>query len=183
MEDVTGNGPVTVGGAFKPTGLTGIARDVVNNLSAPAATGIAAANVTTGVSYLTAPAAQLINSWAITNGATLVSDNGGPGAAVNALSVTLNADAFGATATFNPPFSRVDFYAFFGGQLVQIASSTGVTTVDDGSPFGRRHRFSASWTPGTAFGLGVVPVYAIGVNASGDGLVSPASGAITITNP
>jgi hypothetical protein len=185
VQSVSGNTPLAAAaGPFKPTGLTGVARDVVGNLSAPAAfTAIAGANVTTGVSYLTAPAAQLIDSMAITNVATLVSDNGGPGAAVNPLSVTLKAVVRGATATFNPPFTRVDFYAFFGGNLVQIGSTTGVTTTDDGSAFGRRHTYSLSWTPGTAFGLGAVPVYAIGVNASGDGLVSPASGAITITNP
>jgi hypothetical protein len=182
VENVTGAAPLTVGGAFKPTTLTGIALDQANNATAPVATGIPGAAVTNGVSYLTAAAAQLINSWAVTNVATNVS-TGATTPAANPLTVTLNADAFGPTATFNPPFTRVDFYAVSGGNLVQIGSSTSVSTVDDGSPQGRRHRYSFTWTPGTAFGTAAQAIYAIGVNAVGDGLVSPVNGAITTTNP
>ena len=106
-----------------------------------------------------------------------------PVTAANPLTVTLDADAFGPTATFAPPFTRVDFYVLNGGNLVQVASATTPSTVDDGSPFGRRHRYSASWKPGTAFGLGAQQIFAVGVNAVGDGLVTPANANVTITNP
>jgi hypothetical protein len=135
------------------------------------------------VSYLTAAAPLLIRSWAITNAATSVSDNAGPGAAVNPLSVTLVADAFGPTATFNAPFTRVAFYALFGGFLVQIGTGTPDITFDDGSPFGRRQRWTFSWTPGTSVGLGAISLFAIGVNASGDALVSPVNANITVHQP
>jgi hypothetical protein len=185
VENVTANGPVAVGGAFKPTQLNGVARDQANNSSAAVPTNIPAASVTTGVSYLAAPAANLVRSWAITTVATNVSDGNvvAPVTAANPLTVTLDADAFGPTATFAPPFTRVDFYVLNGGNLVQVASATTPSTVDDGSPFGRRHRYSVSWKPGTAFGLGAQQIYAIGVNANGDGLVTPANGLVTITNP
>ena len=162
--------------------MNGNIRDQVQ-ASAPVATAIAAGQVTTGTSYLLAAAPLLIRSWAITNAATLVSDNAGPGAAVNPLSVTLVADAFGPTATFNAPFTRVDFYALFGGFLVQIGTGTPDITFDDGSPFGRRQRWTFSWTPGTSVGLGAISLFAIGVNASGDALVTPANANITVTNP
>jgi hypothetical protein len=182
IEPVTGNGPVTVGGAFKPSNLQGIIRDQVQ-ASGAVNTGILAGSVTTGTSYLAAPAAQLVRSWAITNTATSVSDNAGPGAPVNPLSVTLVADAFGATSTFNAPFTRVDFYAVFGGFMVQIGTGTPDITFDDGQPFGRRQRWTFAWTPGTSVGLGAITLFAIGVNANGDALVSPSNALITITNP
>ncbi len=185
VENVTANAPVTVGGQFKPTGISGNARDQGGNLSGAVATAIPGPSVTTGVSYLTAAAPLLINSWAITNAATNVSDGNvvAPVVPANALSVTLNADAFGPTATFNPPFARVDFYAVVGGNLVQIGSATTYSTVDNGAAFGRRHRYSITWTPGTSAGLGAINIYAIGVNAVGDALVSPVNANITVTNP
>ena len=96
---------------------------------------------------------------------------------------TLVADAFGPTATFAAPFTRVDFYALFGGFLVQIGTGTADITFDDGSAFGRRQRWIFSWTPGTSVGLGAISLFAIGVNASGDALVSPVNTNITVTNP
>jgi len=185
IEAVTGVGPLTTGGGFKPTGLSGVVTDQANNPSAAAATVIPAASVTTGVLYTAAPAAQLVNSWAITApaAATLVSNGAGPAAAVNPLSVVINVDAFGPTATFSAPFIRVDFYALVAGNLQQIGTTTTFTTVDDGSPFGRRHRYSFTWTPGTTVPLGAQTVYAVGVNGVGDGLVAVANGNITTTNP
>lgn len=194
IQDVTANGPIVVSGAYKPTGLNGILRDVVNinPAGSPIVTAIPGASVTTGVSYLAAAAPLLANSWAIVNAATLVSQ--GTGTPVNALSVTLNADLFGPTATFNSPFARVDFYVLIGGSLEQIGTQTTFSTVDDGSAMGRRHRYSFAWTPGTtspvtgtAWGVSpfttVYPVYAVGVNAVGDALVTIVNGAISITAP
>lgn len=184
VEDVTGNAPVTVTGQFKPSNIGGTIRDQVQT-SAVVNTGIAAGQVTTGVSYLTAVAAQLIRSWSITNAATNVSD-GAATTPANPTSVTLRADAFGPTATFNAPFTRVDFYVDFGGFLQQVGTGTPDATnfpLDDGSAFGRRFRWNFSFTPGTAFALGALNIYAIGVNANGDALVSPVNMNITVTNP
>jgi hypothetical protein len=191
VEDVTANGPITVSGAYKPNALNGFLRDVANNVPAgsPIVTPIPGASVTTGVSYLTLPAPLLPRSWAITNAATNVS-TGATSPAANPLSVTLNADLFGPTATFNSPFARVDFYALIGGNLEQIGTTTAYTTVDDGSAFGRRHRYSLTWTPGTtspvtgtAWVLGAQAIYAIGVNSAGDALVTLVNNNITLTNP
>jgi hypothetical protein len=158
--------------------------DQSNTPSATANTPIPGASVTNGVSYLAALAPQLINSWAITNVATNISNGAGPAAAVNPLLVTLNADVFGPTATFNPPFAVVNFFIVSGANLVQIGSAVGSSsTVDDGSPNGRRHRYTFTWTPGAAQPVGAVTIYAIGVSAAGDGLTSPANALITITNP
>lgn len=184
VENVTGNAPLAVGGAFKPTALTGVARDQANNPSAAAVTGIPGASVTTGVSYLAAAAPQLINSWAITapSAPTLVS-TGATTPAANPLSVTYTMVAAGPTATFSPPFTTVNMFVFSGGNLVQIGTATFAGTTDDGSAQGRRHSWTFAWTPGTAFGTAVQTVYAIGVSANGDALVSPLNNQVTTTNP
>ncbi len=185
VEAVTGNAPLATGGTFKPTQLDGVARDQANNPSATATTPIPGASVTTGVSYTAAAAPQLVDSWAITapSAATSISNGAGPAAAVNPLSVTITADVFGPTLTFNPPFARVDFYRVVGGQLVLIGTATTPTTTDNGAANGRRHRYSISWTPGATVATGVQTIHAIGVNSVGDALVSAANGNITITNP
>lgn len=185
VENVTGAGPLTVGGAFKPTALDGVAVDMALNPSANANTVIPGASVTNGVSYTAAAAAQLINSWAITAPAAAVNVTrgaGAGGAVPQQPSVTFNVDAFGPTATFNAPFARVDFYRVVAGNLVQFGSTTTFSTVDDGSPQGRRHRYSFTWTPGAAVAVGAQTIYAVGVNSAGDGLVTVANGNVTIVN-
>lgn len=184
LELVNAQAPIGVAGPFAPTTLSGVARDQANNSSAAAVTALV--GVAPGTSYLTLiGGTQEVRSWAVTapSVATLISNGAGLAAPVNPLSVTLNADAFGPTATFNPPFSRVDFYAVSGANLVLIGSASGVSTVDDGSAFGRRHRYSISWTPGAAWPTGLVTIHAVGVSAGGDGLVTPANTNITVTNP
>jgi hypothetical protein len=185
IENVTGNGPLATGGVFSPSSLTGVVTDQAGLVSAPAVTPIPLAAVPTGPGFTAAPAAQLINSWAITAPAAAapVSDNAGPAAPVNPLSVVINVDAFGPTATFSAPFTRVDFYALVGGNLQQIGTTTAFVTVDDGSAFGRRHRYSFTWTPGTSVPTGAQTIYAVGVSATGAGLVTAANVNITTTNP
>ena len=192
VENVTGNAPVAVGGQFKPTQLQGIVSDQANTPSVAANTAIPGASVTTGTSYLNAvtyPAPLLINSWSITPAATSVS-TGATAAAVNPLSVTLKLVANGPTATFQPPFTSVQVYAVIGGFLEQVGSVSAFTTVDNGAAMGRTHTFSFVWTPGvnspvsnTPWVLGVQNLYAIGVNANGDALVTPLNNLITLTNP
>ena len=163
----------------------------MRNTAGPIGTVIPPASVTTGVTYVKAALdPQEFGSWGVTgpSAATNVSTNEGPAAAVNPLSVSLQADAFGRTATFAQPFTRVDFYALSGGNLVQIGTGALQPIFDDGTAFGRRFRWTLTWTPGTAFGP-VGPgaqgqsVFAIGVNANGDGLVTLVNTNITTTNP
>ncbi len=70
--------------------------------------------------------------------------------------------------------------------LEQIGSVTTHDTVDDGSAFGRVHTYEFDWTPGEESPItgqdweaGVTTagtdadLYAVGVNADGDALVTP----------
>jgi hypothetical protein len=198
---------VQAGGVFKPSALNGFVRDVVNNVPAvnPVVTPIAAADVTTGTSYNAIAAAVKPFNFFISNGVTgcsspafaapvnaavLVSTGAGPAAAVNPLSVTLNVDSYGPTATYNPTFSRVEIYALIGGNLEQIGTASSFTTIDDGTPMGRRHRWSITWTPGTVspitgtpWVLGAQDLRAVAVTAAGDALVAISNANITLTNP
>jgi hypothetical protein len=199
VENVTANGPITVGGQFKPTNLAGSAVDQGFNFSPVANTGILAGQVTNGVSYTSAAAAQCpgaaaatvgcrTNSWAITAPAAAVNISAnnttvcGTPTAATPTNILLTADALGPTATFNAPFNRVDFYVLFGGALVQIGTGSQQAIFDDGSAMGRRHRWTFDWTPGATYGCAptVVTIYAVGVNAAGDGLVTLANANITV---
>jgi hypothetical protein len=212
IEDVTNaaGGPLAVSGQFKPTTLNGVVQDQATNLSAVASTPIAGAQVTTGVSKVgIADPAQQIRDFRITNAAASISTaglNGCPaGTASTATSRTINADVSGPTATFAPPFVRVDFYVVANGYIRLIGSATTPTTTDNGAAFGRVHRYAFTWTPGGNLGgvlgkiltppgadpatvcAGAQTVYAVGVDASGDALVTPAFGpgapAFTLVNP
>jgi hypothetical protein len=122
--------------------------------------------------------------WALTSsaGATLSDGNPTPPAlAANATNTTLRADATGASGTFNPNLTRVDFYAVnaAGTRWVLIGSDNSPDVTDNGAV--RQLRYTLSWTPGTAFGLGAKNVRAVAV--SGTAGYSTADVAITITNP
>lgn len=190
VENVTSGtaGPLTVGGAFKPVNLAGQVFDQGNNASAVANTPITGASVTNGVSYTAAAATQLTNSWFVSTPGAAVNISANNAATCGAptpatpTNVVLTADAFGPTATYNPPFTRVDFYVLFGGNLVQIGTGTAQAIFDNGSANGRRHRWTFDWTPGATYGCAPtnLTIYAIGVNAAGDGLVTVANTNITV---
>jgi hypothetical protein len=100
------------------------------------------------------------------------------------LSVTLNADAEGATALAFTAFSRVDFYALnaAGTQWVLIGTSSSPVVTDNGVL--RRNRYSITWTPGTTFGSNVpLSIRAVGVNAANDGFSTTTNTNIGITTP
>ena len=70
----------------------------------------------------------------------------------------------------------------FGGALVQIGTGSQQAISDDGSAFGRRHRWTFTWTPGATYGCPAagLTIYAVGVNAAGDGLVTLLNNQISI---
>jgi hypothetical protein len=211
------NAALAVGGAFKPNALNENLFDQVNNASGVITTPIAGGSVAAGVSYLAvAPATQQPFSFILSNGLKEQPTAGGcpqgnpaptavavgnGGTSVDPTSVTLTADVFGPTATFNPPFAQVNFYVFVGGNMELIGSSTTFATTDDGSAQGRKHRYSLVWTPGTtspilaaALPAGIssaacagggatnLQLYAVGVSSAGDALVSPLNSNVCLTN-
>jgi Big-like domain-containing protein len=121
--------------------------------------------------------------WAVTSSAGNTLSDGNvtaPTTPANPLSTTLRADATGASGTFSPNLSRVDFYALnaAGTRWVLIGSDNTADVTDNGSV--RQLRYTLSFTPGTAFAAGT-QIRAVGV--SGTAGYSTASLAITITNP
>ena len=186
----------TISGQFKPTTLNGNLFDFAGNQSGNVATNIPAGAVTTGTSYGAAPAADLISTWLITNAATNVSNGNltacAAGPSSTTLSTVLTAVASGPPNTFSQPFTRVDFYvdnsaatapATASNFLVLIGSAQAPALNDNGVT--RTYTYSFSFAPGSTFGCAVagLPIYAVGVNANGDALVTPVSTAITVVNP
>ena len=186
----------TISAQFKPTTLNGNLFDFAGNQSGNVATNIPAGAVTTGTSYGAVAAADLIATWNITNAATNVSNGNftacAAGPASTATSVLLTAVVNGPPNTFSQPFTRVDFYvdnsaatapATASNFLVLIGSATAPALNDNGVT--RTYTYSANFAPGSTFGCAVagLPIYAVGVNASGDALVTPVSTAISIVNP
>jgi len=212
----------------KPTGLNEALQDMVANSSGNVNTVIPPASVTTGVSYVGVAAPQQIATFLLSNGVaenptvpgcpaavganTVVKvSGGGTSPAAVATSVTLTADAFGPTATFNAPFAQVNFYVYNANTtfLELIGSTTTFSTTDDGSAQGRKQSYTFTWTPGTkmpisgtlwtaagilsagggqssatcAVGGSSAKFYAVGVSAAGDALFTPVStnGNICIT--
>ncbi len=213
------NVALTTTATAKPTGLNEALLDMVNNTSGNVNTPIAGASVAAGVSYLGAPAPQQIATFLLSNGVTedptaggcptlgaganSVKKVSGGGTSVDAASITLTADAFGPTATFNAPFAQVNFYVYNANTtfLELVGSTTTFSTTDDGSAQGRMQRYSFTWTPGTktpisatlwtaagilsagggqssaacAVGGSLAKFYAVGVSAAGDALFTPVS--------
>ncbi|MEO7965946.1 MAG: hypothetical protein ABIT38_18705, partial [Gemmatimonadaceae bacterium] len=173
---VTSQNPVAFGALqSKPTNLSATLLDQAGNSSGAVVSAFAAASIKAADPLAFAGAW----SWSVAASVTTVSRG-----LTTPTATTFTADLFGPTATFNSPFARVDFYAVdVAGELRLIGSSTLLSTFDDGTTNGRRHRYAFTWTVGADanFATGTT-IRAIGTTASGDALVSPASAAITI-NP
>jgi hypothetical protein len=182
MQLVTAQGtcagtPVTVSAQTKPDAIVATLFDQANNnpLVSPVNTPIPSTSVVTG-SNTAYPGTMCL--WSDSVSATTIGDGtASPGTTPR--TVTVFANAIGPTLAFNPVFTRVDFYYAVGGRMTLIGTATTPATTDPNAQGFRQHRYSISWTPGTAHASGGM-IYAIGSTANGDALATPASGAITI---
>jgi len=167
---------VTVSGPVKPSAITGTLFDQANNTNV-ANTAIPATSVVTG-SATAFPGTMC--RWSDSVSATTIGD-GTVTPGTTPRTVTVFANAIGPTLTFNPPFTRVDFYYTdaLATRMTLIGTATTLSTVDPDPQGFRRHQYSISWTPGTAFATGGF-IVSIGSTANGDALASPAIGPITI---
>jgi hypothetical protein len=215
------NAALTTGGTNKPTQLQEALLDQVSNTSGAVNTAIPGASVAAGVAYTAfVPATQQVYTFIDGNGVVEQPTAGGcplaagansgvkvsiGGTSVDPTAVTLKADVWGPTATFNPPFAQVNFYVKVNATLELIGSTTTYATTDDGSAQGRKHSYTFSWTPGsktpvtaTTWAAAGYPgtssaacagalatnlqVYAVGVSAAGDALIAPVNANICDTN-
>jgi hypothetical protein len=165
---------VAVSAVAKPTAITGTLFDQGGN-TVTTGTAIGANTVVTG-SATAYPGTMC--AWTDSVSATTIGDGtASPGTTPR--TVTVFANALGPTLSFNPVFARVDFYYVVGGRMNLIGTATTPSTIDPNPQGFRQHRYSISWTPGTAFASGGT-IVAIGSTANGDALATPASGVITI---
>jgi hypothetical protein len=168
--------------AFNQANVAGTGAATAPTVTAPAAITIPASWTTFGTP--TAPA-----------GVTGITAGVSAGNAANPTSVTFSITTTGATAIFNNPFTRVEFYALTqaGTEYRLIGSTTASTLNDDGAT--RTFTYSAS-VAGSAVGpllFGPIPpaagttyagnVIAVGYGASNNvAMVSAASLAFNVRN-
>jgi hypothetical protein len=176
--------PWTVGAAVVASSVNITVRDQGGSAGTTLATPIPAGTIIMTGATDYAAGANVGTNFLVSSpaAATNVSD-GAAATPANPTSVTLNADVEGLISVYPSPFTRVDFYAQNAAatRWVKIGSATTPVTTDNGGI--RRHRYTMSWTPGTAFGVGARIVRAVGVNAANDGLSTANNANITITNP
>ncbi|HWP71593.1 MAG TPA: hypothetical protein VNM36_10845, partial [Gemmatimonadaceae bacterium] len=165
---------VTVSAVQKPTAIVGTLFDQGGN-TVTTPTAIGANTVVTG-SATAYPGTMC--AWTDSVSATTIGD-GSVSPGTTPTTVTVFANALGPTLAFNPVFARVDFYYVAGGRMILIGTATTPATIDPNPQGVRQHRYSITWTPGTAFVSGGT-IVAIGSTANGDALATPASGIITI---
>jgi hypothetical protein len=200
------------GGAGTPQSITVRATDAGGNSASSGAIAINGANVpqTNATQFSTnqtnpnqaAPNANgsQFKSFTVTNTAANVSNCpaagcAGSATAANSSIVTLTAAATGTNSSaggnvfqFQVPFQQVQFYYqdpttgeyfFIGSTTAPVVTDavTGATTAD------RTFTWSLSFDPPASLGTGSLRVVAIGVNNSGDALVTPVNTATTLTNP
>ena len=181
IQENGGAGTWTPGAAAVLSSANILVRDQGGSAGTTLVTAVPAGTVNFTTAASTYALATATN-WNVSNAAAFVSD--GSGTPVNGLSVTLNADAEGATALAFTAFSRVDFYALnaAGTQWVLIGTSSSPVVTDNGVL--RRNRYSITWTPGTTFGSNVpLSIRAVGVNAANDGFSTTTNTNIGITTP
>ena len=168
-------------GTFAPTNVTATVRDVVNVTSAVATTPLTVTAAAPAFTWTAMAAGQQIANWSVTNGVANVWNGtaGGPTVAGTPSTRTLTAVATGPTATMNAPFARVVFYRISGGQLVPIGTATTPSLTDDGAT--RTYTYSLSFDA-TGIAAGAQTIYALGVNATGDAILTIANGNITVIN-
>jgi hypothetical protein len=174
-------------GAHPINGLNLFARDQAQAAyTAVTPAPIAATAPTSGVSITNFTGAFANTTSDATLCALAAASGGCTVATATPASATLKATATGATATFNNPFSRVDFYAQNGVDLILIGSvpAASATLVDNGATrvwtYAMTIQATATFTQlggvsGGAPGAGITRnIYAFGANSAGTvALVSP----------
>ena len=182
-----------------PTSITVRAYDAVGNVGPSAPAAIAAANVPqanlTNYALAQAGTGQTFQTWLVTNPATAISNCptsgcAGGAAALHPSNFTITANAVGSETAvpgqqFSPPFTSVQFYYFNPafGEWVFIGATSSAVGTDNTPPTQRTFTYSFSFTPPSFLPAGPMNLLAVGVNASGDALASPANANITLSNP
>jgi len=168
-----GNAPnAYVGGSIPLNALNLFVRDQAQAAYTGPATAVVAP---------TAPAAGVsttgFNTFVpATSNATICAGTLAAGCAAVPTSTVITAKANGVTATFNNPFSRVDFYAPLGGDLILIGSvpAASASLVDDGAT--RVWTYSLTLQAASLYTqlggvspavVGPVNIYAFGVSPTG----------------
>jgi Bacterial Ig-like domain (group 2) len=196
LQDGTTTPPTAYAAGSNPLNAVNLfARDQTQvAYTGPASAAVAPTAPATGVSVTNFTGAFAPATNAATLCALAAASAGCTVAAATPASATWSATATGATAVFNNPFSRVDFYASNGTDLVLVGSvpAASATLVDNGATRVWTYSLGVSASSlftqlggvsGGAPGAAVVTTfYAFGANAAGNvALVS--SGTVQTINP
>jgi hypothetical protein len=161
-----------------PGNATNCVSSPAQNIAPNVAAGGAATSVTTG----TGATANNFNSANALHGnflmsapspATVCNNNGGAaGCPTNPTSTTLSATVTGPNSVFANPFSRVNFYYIDALGRAQLIGTGSISVTDNTVTSTRTYTYTVVWTPGTAIPAGATQVFALGVDAEGDALMT-----------
>jgi hypothetical protein len=179
-----------VAGEAKPTqiGIRGV--DAANNLSAPDVAAFPATNIANGTS-LTGTTLGFI----ISTSQTTLANGTNPGAIATTTTLADTVNALNANA--GTPFSQICFYVSnpsgaqngqadavskgAAGEFFQIGCTSTTTTVLVGTQ--KKIASSISFDPSALYGTsGTLTVWAIGITAAGDAVITAAPTTITLVN-
>lgn len=176
--------PANIAGTRLPLNVTATVRDQVSVGSAVATTPLTVTAAAPAFTWTAMPAGATQQIATFSTAPTAAANvwngtAGGPTVAGTAATVTLSAVAVGPTATMNSPFTRVLFYRLSGGQLVYMGQAGTPSLNDNGAT--RTYTYSFAWDA-TGITAGAQTIYALAVNAAGDGLLSLSNVNVTVIN-
>jgi hypothetical protein len=136
-------------------------------------------------------AGTVMTSFAVTNAAVNISNvpSGSTNTPANPTSVNLTAQVIANETAANPyqnPFSAVQFYYQDPntGEFILIGTANASTVTDNNTVTQRTVTFGLAWDPPQSLGApGAIRILAIGINTTGDALVTQPNVNITLTNP
>ena len=189
LQNGTGGAPAAYAANSYPlNALNLFARDQTQAAYTAASSSVAPTAPASGIAISgVSPAWTFTNYVGATSNGTICAGTLPAGCGATPTSTNLTATATGTTATFNNPFSRVDFYGVNAAgdyQLLGSVPAASATLIDNGSTRVWTYTFSLSGSAaGAALGTGVTrDIRAFGVNAAGN-VALLSNGTSQIINP
>jgi hypothetical protein len=163
-------------GAVQPATAVNLdVKDVAGNFAPTTSQNISvnvAAGSPSGFSTFAATSNPQLQTFTLGASNTTICNNTTPANCVNPTSTVLTARAVGPASVFNNPFTRVNFYYNDANGVSQLIGTGTVGVTDNTITNQRTWSYTVTWTP-TGLAAANYVVFAVGVDAAGNGLQTP----------